>query len=61
MPDLKGKPTSLKGSSYKSFKDAGLKDHGQFIAIKPDESSQTYRLTEDNLVFLDFADSVRVS
>jgi len=55
--NLKGKSTSLKGSSYKSFKDVGLKDHGQFIAIKPDESSQTYKLTEDNSVFWDFADS----
>ena len=56
--NLKGKSTSLKGSSYKSFKDVGLKDHGQFIAIKPDES---YKLTEDNSAFWYFADSVRLS
>jgi ER membrane protein complex subunit 1 len=59
-PNLKGKPTSLKGSSYKTFKDIGLTDYGQFIAIKLDESSQAYKLTEDNsglASFWDFADS----
>jgi hypothetical protein len=62
-PDLKGKPTSVKGwPSYKSFKDIGLKDHGQFIAIKLDESSWAYKLTKDNsglVPFWDFADSAR--
>jgi ER membrane protein complex subunit 1 len=43
-PISKENQLPLKGSPCKSFKDVGLKDHGQFIAIKPDESSGVYKL-----------------
>jgi hypothetical protein len=61
-PKLKGKPSSIKGSAYKSLMDVGLRDHGQFIAVKPDGSTRAFKLGTGGpgiSSFWDFADSVR--
>ena len=63
-PDLKQKPTSAKGSAYSQLLDVGLRDHGQFVAIKPDGSSSALKLNKEGpgfKVVWDFADSVRDS
>lgn len=41
---LDGKPTSLKGASFERILDAGLCDHGHFVAIAADGTGQVIRI-----------------
>ncbi|KIP12195.1 hypothetical protein PHLGIDRAFT_62449 [Phlebiopsis gigantea 11061_1 CR5-6] len=59
-PDLKEKPTNVKGAVYHEIIDVGLGDHGMFVALKEDGSGRLMRLNDAGLglkVIWEFADS----
>lgn len=61
-PDLKEKPTSIKGAAYHEVINVGLGDHGLFVALKEDGSGRLIKLNDEGTglkVIWEFADSVR--
>lgn len=60
-PDLKDKPTNVKGAVYNEIINVGLGDHGMFVALKEDGSGRLMRLNDEGLglkVIWEFVDSV---
>ncbi|KAI9058646.1 DUF1620-domain-containing protein [Trametes sanguinea] len=58
-PNLKAKPTVIKGAVYKSVQDVGISDYGQLVAVQEDGSGRVIRLSSEGLkVIWEYADSV---
>ena len=60
-PELKDKPEIVKGAAYEQLIDAGLGEHGIFVAIKDDGAGRVIKLSEDGSglkVIWEYADSV---
>ncbi len=60
-PELKEKPVPVKGAVYQEIIDAGLNDHGIFVALKDDGSGRVIKINEEGTglkVIWEFADSV---
>ncbi|GJE85471.1 PQQ and DUF1620 domain-containing protein [Phanerochaete sordida] len=59
-PELKEKPTTVKGTAYRKLVDLGLSDHGLLVAIKDDGSGHVVKLDDEGSglkVIWEFADS----
>ncbi|KAH9942115.1 hypothetical protein B0H21DRAFT_526939 [Amylocystis lapponica] len=48
-PELKAKPSALKGGMYKHIVDVGLSHYGQLVALKEDGTSHVVELSDDGL------------
>jgi ER membrane protein complex subunit 1 len=60
-PELKGRPIPVKGPKYKEIVDVGLRDKGQFVAVKLDWSSSAVLWNAEGsnfTIFWDFAHAV---
>lgn len=59
-PELKEKPTAVKGSAYRELVDLGLNDHGLLVAVKDDGSGLLVKLNDEGTalkIIWEFADS----
>lgn len=58
-PELKEKPMGLKGPVFKSIHDVGLLEHGQFVALKEDDTALVIRAVPEGFRQIwEFAESV---
>ncbi|KAJ3553144.1 hypothetical protein NM688_g3770 [Phlebia brevispora] len=63
-PELKDKPVPVKGAVYEKIIDAGLCEHGMFVALKEDGSGRVIKLNQEEKglkVIWEFADSAKAA
>jgi ER membrane protein complex subunit 1 len=63
VPNLKEKPTSVKGPTYNKIVDVGLHGKGLFVALKTDDTGRILKLDAEKAgpkVIWEFSDSVSI-